>query len=277
MKKNVAGQKVGCQMNSATDGSAFTGTVTVYVTLDAGTQAVGTVGSGVCTHEGNGYHTYAPSQAETNGDLAAFTFTGSGAIPATVQIYTGFPQTGDVYGALPSGFTATTFPSGTVASTTNITAGTITTVTNLTNLPAITTNWLTASGIAAGALNGKGDWNIGKTGYSLTQSFPTNFSALAITAGGAVTAGTVSDKTGYALTSGERDSIAAALLDLTDGVETSWTVRKALRIQLSALGGKASGLATTTARYRDMADSKDRIVATVDADGNRTAVTLDAT
>lgn len=95
MKKNVASQKVGCQMVSATDGSAFTSSVTVSVTLDAGTQATGTVGSGACTHEGNGYHTYAPSQAETNGDLAAFTFTGTGAIPATVQIYTSFPQTVD--------------------------------------------------------------------------------------------------------------------------------------------------------------------------------------
>lgn len=32
------------------------------------------------------------------------------------------------------------------------------TVTDLTNLPAIPNNWLTAAGIAAGALNGKGDW-----------------------------------------------------------------------------------------------------------------------
>lgn len=95
MKKNVAGQKVGAQMVSASDGSAFTGSVTVSVTLDAGTQATGSVGSGACTHEGNGYHTYAPAQAETNGDLAAFTFTGTGAIPATVQIYTNFPQTVD--------------------------------------------------------------------------------------------------------------------------------------------------------------------------------------
>lgn len=39
-----------------------------------------------------------------------------------------------------------------------------------------------------------------KTGYSLTQSFPTNFSSMAITAGGAVTVGTNNDKTGYALT-----------------------------------------------------------------------------
>lgn len=56
------------------------------------------------------------------------------------------------------------------ATPTNITAGTITTVTNLTNLPAITANWLTAAGIAAAALNGKGDWNIGKTGYALSAA-----------------------------------------------------------------------------------------------------------
>lgn len=45
------------------------------------------------------------------------------------------------------------------ASTTNITAGTISTVTTLTNLPSIPNNWLTAAGIAAAALNGKGDWS----------------------------------------------------------------------------------------------------------------------
>lgn len=82
-------------MVSATTGAAFSGTVTVYVTIDAGTQAIGTVGSGVCTYEGQSYHTYAPSQAETNGDLLAFTFTGTGAVPQTVQVFTSFPQTAD--------------------------------------------------------------------------------------------------------------------------------------------------------------------------------------
>lgn len=88
MQKNVAGQRIGVQMVSASDGSAFTGSVTVYVTGDAGSQAIGSVGSGICTHEGNGYHSYAPAQAETNFDLIAFTFTGSGAVPVTVQVYT---------------------------------------------------------------------------------------------------------------------------------------------------------------------------------------------
>src|SRR5205085_728400 len=38
-------------------------------------------------------------------------------------------------------------------------------ITTLTNLPAITNNWLTAAGIAANALNGKGDWLL-STGYT---------------------------------------------------------------------------------------------------------------
>ena len=88
MQKGVAGQRIGVQMVSASDGTAFTGAVTVYVTGDAGSQAIGSVASGVCTHEGNGYHSYAPAQAETNYDLIAFTFTGSGAVPVTVQVYT---------------------------------------------------------------------------------------------------------------------------------------------------------------------------------------------
>uniref|UniRef100_A0A6M3KIM5 Uncharacterized protein n=3 Tax=viral metagenome TaxID=1070528 RepID=A0A6M3KIM5_9ZZZZ len=88
MRKNVASQNIGAQMITAADGSAFTGAVTVYVCGDAGSQAAGSVGSGACTHEGNGYHTYAPAQAETNYNLIAFTFTGSGAIPATVQVFT---------------------------------------------------------------------------------------------------------------------------------------------------------------------------------------------
>ena len=82
-------------MITAADGTAFTSAVTVYVTGDAGTQAIGSVGSGACTHEGNGFHTYAPAQAETNYDHVAFTFIGTGAIPATIQMFTTFPQTGD--------------------------------------------------------------------------------------------------------------------------------------------------------------------------------------
>lgn len=72
------------------------------------------------------------------------------------------------------------------------------------------------------------------------------------------------------LTSGE---VGDAVLD--EVVEGSYTLRELIRIFAAALAGKASGLGTTSAAFRDLADSKDRIAATVDADGNRTAVTLD--
>ena len=41
MKKNVAGQSVGAQMITAADGTAFTGSVSVLVTIDNGTQTAG--------------------------------------------------------------------------------------------------------------------------------------------------------------------------------------------------------------------------------------------
>lgn len=71
---------------------------------------------------------------------------------------------------------------------------------------------------------------------------------------------------------------ADALLDRSNGVETGLTPRGALRLTTAALAGKASGLATTTATFRNaVADSKARITATVDEDGNRSAVTTDTT
>lgn len=70
---------------------------------------------------------------------------------------------------------------------------------------------------------------------------------------------------------------AAAIWDLSNGIETSITPRQALRLILAASAGKLSGAATTTITIRNVGDSKDRIVATVDSDGNRSAITTDAT
>ncbi len=80
-----------------------------------------------------------------------------------------------------------------------------------------------------------------------------------------------------ALSTDAAQEIADQLLDRTAGVETGLTVRQWLRLGAAALFSKASGLDTTTAVYRDFGDAKARITATVDADGNRTAVTTDAT
>lgn len=84
--------------------------------------------------------------------------------------------------------------------------------------------------------------------------------------------------TAMTLTSGERNSVADALLDRTDGVESGLTVRNAHRLEVAAAAGKLSGAATTTVVIRNaVADSKNRITATVDADGNRSAITTDLT
>jgi hypothetical protein len=164
MKKNVAGQKIGGQLVSATDGSAFTGAVTVYVTGDAGTQAAGSVGSGACTHEGQGYHTYAPAQAETNYDLVAFTFTGSGAVPATVQVFTSFPQTGDSFDRLgaPAGASVSVDVAAIKAETATILSDTNDIQTRIpaalvsgrmdSSVGAMAANVLTATAIAADAI-----------------------------------------------------------------------------------------------------------------------------
>lgn len=75
----------------------------------------------------------------------------------------------------------------------------------------------------------------------------------------------------------DADALAANAVDkiLDEVVEGSLTMRQVLRLTLAALTGKAAGGGTTTITFRDNADSKNRISATVDASGNRTAVTLD--
>jgi hypothetical protein len=82
---------------------------------------------------------------------------------------------------------------------------------------------------------------------------------------------------GVVVTSAAANTIADALLDRTAGVETGLTVRQAFRLWASVLLGKLSGGGTATEVFRDVNDTKDRVTATVDASGNRTAVTKDAT
>ena len=77
------------------------------------------------------------------------------------------------------------------------------------------------------------------------------------------------DKTGYSLS-------AAAVTAIHDEViEGTLTHRQIKRLELSALAGKSGGGGTATLTFRDNADLKARITATVDANGNRTAMTLD--
>jgi hypothetical protein len=183
MRKNIASQIVGAQLVSASDGSVFTGSVTCHVTGDGGTQATGSVGSGACTHEGNGFHTYTPAQAETNYNHVAFTFVGTGAVPVTVQVYT-HPTTGVL---------APTVADRTLDVTSNGNAGidwaNIDNATTSVALSSTTVSTAQQIGSVSGAV-----------GSISGVTFPTNFADLAITSStGRVTVGTNNDKTGYSI------------------------------------------------------------------------------
>ena len=58
-------------------------------------------------------------------------------------------------------------------------------------------------------------------------------------------------------------------------VEPGVTLKQAMRLITAALAGKLSGAGTGTVTIRDVNDTTDRIVATVDSNGNRSVVTLD--
>jgi len=82
----------------------------------------------------------------------------------------------------------------------------------------------------------------------------------------------------YVIGGGEYSGFLTSVLTIDDvNVEGTYDQQKALRLILSAVAGKLSGAATTTVAIRDTGDETDRILATVDADGNRTSVVLDAT
>ncbi len=73
------------------------------------------------------------------------------------------------------------------------------------------------------------------------------------------------------------NALAAAGIDSIhdEVVEGALTFRQIIKLLLASNGGKSAGGGTGTITFRDNADSKNRISATVDSNGNRTAVTLD--
>lgn len=61
----------------------------------------------------------------------------------------------------------------------------------------------------------------------------------------------------------------------SQAIEAGLSAEEVTRIMFSVLAGKVSGAGTGTERFRDIADTKDRLVVTVDDDGNRSAVVRD--
>jgi len=79
------------------------------------------------------------------------------------------------------------------------------------------------------------------------------------------------------LTSGERDSIAAALLDLANGIETGVTPRQSLRAIAAVLAGLVADAGSGTETYKGIgqaAGGTTRVTGTVNGSGVRSAVGL---
>jgi hypothetical protein len=71
----------------------------------------------------------------------------------------------------------------------------------------------------------------------------------------------------------ENISVADIIAGIADG---SYDLQEMMRVIFAVCSGKSDGGGTATLHFRNSADNKNRVTATVDADGNRTAITLDA-
>lgn len=74
------------------------------------------------------------------------------------------------------------------------------------------------------------------------------------------------------------EEVALATVQMLTGriIEAGMTADELMKLMASALLGKVSGAGTGTESFRSIDDSKTRIIATVDENGNRTEVLMDA-
>ena len=134
--------------------------------------------------------------------------------------------------------------------------------------------------------------NSDKTGYSISGTKTTldalnDIAATDIVSNGAITtsSGAVSNVTNnadmrgtdsaYTGTPPTTAQIATAILGMT--YESSEDFQDYLRLTRAVLLGKTTGAGTGSENFRDEGDSKNRVAATIDSNGNRTAITTDAT
>jgi hypothetical protein len=186
------------------------------------------------------------------------------------------------------GYPKVTIKSGTGTGEVSLSSGTVTT-------GAISAGAITATAIAADAITDA------KVASDVTIASVTGSVGSVTGAVGSVTGavGSVTGSVGSVAANGitassiATDAIGAlelaadAATEISSGVatavgaitiETGLTLVQALQLVAAACAGKASGLATTSVVYRNaVADSKNRISATVDAYGNRSAITTDLT
>lgn len=275
----------------------------------------------------------------TNGDVT-FSNTSIATVTTvgTLTTYTGnTPQTGDSFariGATGSGLTSLATPTnitaGTITTTTNLTnaptagdftaamktslnaatptaaavtgnvGGSVASVTAAVTLPTIPANWITAAGIAAGALNGKGDWLL-SSGYtapnnsgiaSIVSKLPTNNIAdetLVIAGTNAILS--LIGTNGSGLTQVQLSSTGLDSIVIETGIVASANLVNDVGTQLTSLNlpqiaaliaamaagqtaGAATGASTVTFAQTGIPTGKTRVKANVDTNGNRTNIQI---
>lgn len=285
MFKNVASQKVTVFAFDATTNLPKTGdagNLTAYVSKDDGTVTV--LGDTSATEQdatnAKGYYIFDLTQAETNADKLMFSAKSSTsnivviAVPAV--IYTVPPnfssalinssgKTSPADGSI----AAATFAASAIDSSALATSAVNEIVDQVWDELLSGHVGAGSAGAALTAAGSAGDpwstplpgaYSSGTAGFIIGTNLDDAISAVLAAIGAIPTAG----------------ENATELLDQAAGVETNRTVRQGLRLILAAVAGRLSGAATTVITIRDTNNTVDRIVATVDSNGNRSAITYNA-
>ena len=116
------------------------------------------------------------------------------------------------------------------------------------------------------------DWETNPDATSVYVIMPYGISSVACMSDGALAAINAEVDTALVDYNFNDISVADIIAGIADGTND---LQEMMRIMFAALSGKSSGGGTATLTFRDSGDAKDRITATVDANGNRTAMTLD--
>ena len=216
-------------------------TLTITASKDGG--AFGSI-SPTVTERGNGWYSVAltASHTDTLGDLALH-ITGAAADPADMVLLVEARSVDDV------------LPTASYTAPDNATIAAI----------ALYTDSI-ESRLPAALVGGRMDSSVGAMAVDVITA-----AALAADAVAEIQAGLAVPGDSMALTPAAIDAI------LDEVVDGGYTVRQLMRGFASALMAKLSGADINLPVFRDLADTKDRISATTDAAGNRTAVTLDLT
>lgn len=124
-------------------------------------------------------------------------------------------------------------------------------------------------------LTGEATWTLTPTG-ALSMIVP-------VAGAGVLSVSGTADLKGLLAMSGESSSFtelspeSLARAVWSEVIEHGYTAEQLVRLLTAMAAGKSSGFGTATATFRDLADSKARLTATLDGSGNRTAVTVDPT